>query len=201
MVSGLSAGGVATYYWVDYVKYHTKTSKVYGMPDSGMFISDYYSPIFKKQYALNRFMNLQKLVGTPTDSVDIPPPVQKCIDKTQNITYCKTSTVYLDYVESPLMIIESPYDQWAIDNIAGARCKTGDFWPYSLENCNATYLSAIEDYRNHILNQIKETKGDRKDVGIWAPSCVQHGFSFDASLVTDMYRIPTGTGQHLYEAI
>ena len=45
VMSGLSAGGVATYYWVDYLRTHTKTSKVYGIPDSGMFISNFYSPI------------------------------------------------------------------------------------------------------------------------------------------------------------
>ena len=41
VVSGLSAGGVATYYWVDYVQQRTKTSKVYGIPDSGMFIDTF----------------------------------------------------------------------------------------------------------------------------------------------------------------
>lgn len=75
VVSGLSAGGVATYYWVDYVQNRTNTSKVYGIPDSGMFMSDFNTPILGKQYFLNRFLNLQKLVGTPDDNDDIPPPV------------------------------------------------------------------------------------------------------------------------------
>ena len=96
-----------------------------------------------------------------------------------------TTTKYLDYVKSPLMIIESSYDQWAIDNIVYARCKSDKNEPYSLEKCNDTYRSAIEDYRTAILNQIKETKGNRKDVGLWSPACVQHGFTFTSSFVSD----------------
>ena len=49
VITGVSAGGMATYQWVQYLYEHTKTSKVYGMPDSGLFLTDYYSPIVQKQ--------------------------------------------------------------------------------------------------------------------------------------------------------
>ncbi len=49
-----------------------------------MFIQDFNTPILNKQYFLNRFLNLQKLVGTPVDIDDIPPPVEKCMQKTGN---------------------------------------------------------------------------------------------------------------------
>ena len=52
VLSGLSAGGVGTYYWVDYLKQNTKTSKVVGIPDSGVFIDDFFSPIAQKQVTL-----------------------------------------------------------------------------------------------------------------------------------------------------
>ena len=41
-------------------------------------------------------------------------------------------------------------------------------------------------------------KGDRADVGIWGPACVQHGYSFDSTLVSDKYKVPTTVGKHLY---
>ena len=44
-------------------------------------------------------------------------------------------------------------------------------------------------------------KGDRKDVGIWGPACVQHGYSFDWALTYSKYEVPTTTGKKLYEAI
>lgn len=44
-MTGVSAGGMATFEWSNYLFENTKTSKVLSMPDSGFFITDYYSPI------------------------------------------------------------------------------------------------------------------------------------------------------------
>ena len=44
-------------------------------------------------------------------------------------------------------------------------------------------------------------KADRKDVGVWGPACVQHGYSFDGTLVSSKYKVPTTTGKRLFEAI
>ena len=99
------------------------------------------------------------------------------------------------------MIIQSPYDQWAIDYIVLANCKTNEGQPYSIENCNSTQRAAIQDYRKAIMKQIYDIKKDRKDVGIWGPACVQHGYSFDETLVNSQYKVPTITGKRLFEAI
>lgn len=53
-MTGVSAGGMATFQWVQYLKEHTKTSKVYGMPDSGLFLVDYYSPIVHEKVVRTR---------------------------------------------------------------------------------------------------------------------------------------------------
>lgn len=45
VMTGVSAGGMATYEWTNYLMDNTKKAKVYGMPDSGFFITDYYSEI------------------------------------------------------------------------------------------------------------------------------------------------------------
>ena len=45
IISATSAGGIATFFWANYLFDNTKTSKVYMMPDSGVFITDYYTPI------------------------------------------------------------------------------------------------------------------------------------------------------------
>jgi len=44
-MTGVSAGGLATYFWSNYLVENTVTSKVYAFPDSGMFLTDYYSPL------------------------------------------------------------------------------------------------------------------------------------------------------------
>ncbi len=45
VVTGVSAGGMAVYQWSNYIYENTKSAKVYSIPDSGFFITDYYSPI------------------------------------------------------------------------------------------------------------------------------------------------------------
>ncbi len=57
---------------------HTKTSKVYGIPDSGFFITDYYSEIAHEKLVRNRAMNLLNLINNYTE---MPDPIQKCLQK------------------------------------------------------------------------------------------------------------------------
>lgn len=49
VLTGVSAGGIGTYFYSNYLVQNTKTSKVYAIPDSGLFITDYYSPIVGAQ--------------------------------------------------------------------------------------------------------------------------------------------------------
>lgn len=45
IMTGGSAGGIATFQWSNYLYEHAVTSKVYSIPDSGLFLMDYQSPI------------------------------------------------------------------------------------------------------------------------------------------------------------
>lgn len=45
IVSGKSAGGIATYLYSDYFYEKAIKAQVYSVPDSGLFLTDYYSPI------------------------------------------------------------------------------------------------------------------------------------------------------------
>ncbi len=49
VITGVSAGGIATYLYSNYLFEHTKTAKVYALPDSGLFITEFYSPFVKMQ--------------------------------------------------------------------------------------------------------------------------------------------------------
>lgn len=44
-------------------------------------------------------------------------------------------------------------------------------------------------------------RGDRKDVGVWAPSCVQHGYTDMRSFTDSRYKIPSVNGPMVSEAI
>ena len=45
VITGVSAGGLATYFYSNYAYERAKKAKVYAIPDSGYFNTDYYSPI------------------------------------------------------------------------------------------------------------------------------------------------------------
>ena len=67
VITGTSAGGAGAASWVQYVADNTKKAKVYGIPDSGIFLIDYYNPITKKQDSRNALAIRQKMIGNMDD--------------------------------------------------------------------------------------------------------------------------------------
>lgn len=55
---------MATYQWVQHLQENTVTSKVYGIPDSGLFLVNYESPIVHEKVVEIRAENLFKLIGS-----------------------------------------------------------------------------------------------------------------------------------------
>ena len=47
VLTGASAGGMATIYWLNYLQEKTVTSRVLGIPDSGMYLFDYPDPVLR----------------------------------------------------------------------------------------------------------------------------------------------------------
>ena len=45
VITGVSAGGVATFLYANYLLSNTKTSKILAIPDSGLFVTEFYSPL------------------------------------------------------------------------------------------------------------------------------------------------------------
>lgn len=64
MMTGVSAGGMATYEWTNYLMQNTKKAKVYGIPDSGFFVTDYFSQIAQQKVLRDRAYNLLNLVNS-----------------------------------------------------------------------------------------------------------------------------------------
>jgi hypothetical protein len=73
LVTGISAGGLAAFTWVDYVRNRSVSKNVYAAPDSGIFLD---SPNFnsKQHEYRNMFMNLFKLSNTESN-----PPNPECV--------------------------------------------------------------------------------------------------------------------------
>lgn len=82
---------------------HTKKAKVYGIPDSGFFITDYYSEIAQEKLIRNRAINLLNLINSKDE---MPEPIQKCLDKPGlDIVDCLNSGNYIEFLRAPLLIV------------------------------------------------------------------------------------------------
>ena len=62
VITGVSAGGIATYLYSNYILAKTITAKVYSIPDSGLFLTDYYSPLAGYKIIRERARGLLELV-------------------------------------------------------------------------------------------------------------------------------------------
>lgn len=62
-------------------------------------------------------------------------------------------------------------------------------------------MEFIEDYRNQMIGALKQLKRQRKDVGLWSPACSQHCFTGTKTFTDPNFKVPTGTGKMVYEAI
>lgn len=67
VITGVSAGGMGTYQWVSYLSSQTVTAKVMAIPDSGFFITDYYSQLAQSKVLRGEIANLIKLVNVEQD--------------------------------------------------------------------------------------------------------------------------------------
>ena len=102
-----------------------------------------------------------------------------------------------------MLIIESPYDQWSIQNLLIAKCasREKDKEAYEIKKCDDGTRAVIEEYRKATVNAFYEMEAAKKQLSLWAPSCVQHGFSSSDSLTSDNYRVPSKSGVTLAEAM
>lgn len=121
VMTGVSAGGMATFQWSNYLMEHTKTSKVYAVPDSGYFITAFYSPLAQQKVLKERAMNLLNLVGSVPE--ELPGPIQKCLLKPGiDIVDCFNAANYAEFLTAPMFLIESPIDEYSLSNIVIVRC-------------------------------------------------------------------------------
>ena len=98
VITGVSAGGMGAYQWVSYLQKNTVTAKVMAIPDSGFFITDYYSPLAQRKVLRDQMSNLIKLVNVDPESEKyLPEPIQQCLDKPvwMDLVDCYNSANYV----------------------------------------------------------------------------------------------------------
>lgn len=124
-VVGGSAGGLAAYYWVDYIR-ENSIGNVFGIPDSGIFLDVRNFETGNFDYR-SRIMNVAKL-GDEWD-----PPNKACVAANQNEKWkCLMAQYIIPFVKSPIFIIQSLYDSYSIPSVLGVNCIDDDL---SISGC------------------------------------------------------------------
>jgi hypothetical protein len=140
VITGVSAGGIATYLYSNYLVEHTKKAKVYAIPDSGLFVTEFFSPLTGIQTIKLMAENLFALIQDEGTGFPLP----ECLKKYNNeYFHCYNAANLAPYLKAPMFIVESAYDQFSIDNIVVALCKTNKNPPYSIKDCDSTQMRAI----------------------------------------------------------
>lgn len=193
VVTGISAGGMATYYWANYVYDNSINKQVVAIPDSGLFLVEYVNSFGSSlsEYIINLF----KLMD---NDVDLPMPECKTAFPDDPMQ-CYSANNIAKFIKPPIFIIESQYDMWSIKNILWLTC-VGSKTVGTMTNCSQSDINSVELYRTQLLSAIREFSL-KKSFGVWAPSCIQHGFIGSSSLTSPSYKIPTNTGTTIADAL
>jgi len=72
VLTGVSAGGMGTYFYSNYLVEHTKKAKVYAIPDSGLFMVDYFSALANAQIMRLAASPLMNLINPENAAFPIP---------------------------------------------------------------------------------------------------------------------------------
>lgn len=196
MVTGESAGGIATFIWTDYIYERSSNKKVYSFPDSGLFITNYPNPKTGLPILTPKIRALFDIVNN-----EISVPMEECYGVTKDNMECMNFSASAKYFKAPLFIIESAYDEYSLSVILTERCMTESVHgSFSMDKCDQNSLKDIAAYRNATLTAINNFTS-LKAFGAWVPACVQHGFSHeDGAWNGATYKIPTSTGSTLAHA-
>ena len=69
---------------------------------------------------------------------DYPTPLKKCYEIKKNWGSCMDPTNYAQYIDAPLFIIQSTYDQYVISNfLEDNKCVKNKVPPYEIQSCSA----------------------------------------------------------------
>jgi hypothetical protein len=182
VIGGCSAGGVATYFNIDWWRLHLpQSSTVKGLPDSG-YIMDYPSTIGGQELhaqLLWIFHQMNASDGLNQDCIT----AHKSSGDTEKCIFIPTGAAY---VRTPMFPLQSQYDSWQVQNILRT------------ENVND-----INTFGQALENSFKETVTSKSQHGAFFDSCYHHCGEWDSIVIDgtrsgDAFKKWYQTGQGSY---
>ena len=174
VVTGTSAGGIATYLWSNHVRLMlARPENVLSIPDSGVFLN--YTTFGSEEYLLNTLvLNNFKLAN-----IDEKTPLNFCNLKYKNQEY---KCLFFEYsytsLDSRTLIINSEYDSWVINNTLQTHCLTPGSSGETLEQCSSAQKEYIERYHQKFRDVMEYYKMVSRH-SLWSIGCSNHGYTFE----------------------
>ncbi|KAL0490366.1 notum [Acrasis kona] len=163
VVSGGSAGGIATFLHSGFIADYLQGVRVVSAPDAGFLPVDQNSAVAK---SLNWLVENMNISGTSDY-------LKECISKSpkNKLWQCMSGTYLYSKMKMPTFISNSALDSWQLTNIAGL----GKECIKTPSKC----MSKLTDWQKHFMNVLNNTLGSNPNSynginGGYNPSCIQH---------------------------
>ena len=186
VLSGHSAGGLATFLHADYVAALLPKSVVSfsAAPDAGFFLDHpdvYGRPTF------GRAMRASFRLANASSAL-----YAQCKRSHADPFDCVFPQHFAQYIQTPLHVIQSQYDSWQLSNILRLTCDP------PRGTCNASMLATFQRYHEtekHALNASGLYGPSRGQRSAWNDACIAHSQAYYGQYMdNEAWKVPALTG-------
>jgi hypothetical protein len=174
VITGTSAGGLATYFHIDMISKLFPNTRVVGIPDAGYFMD--VSDIEGHPYIREKYQYVFKMQNA-SGGVN-----QACIAaySAADAWHCFFAPYTFPHVKTPLFIVNTPYDTWQLSNIL-VPPDDGQNWDSCINGqtqCTNEQLSTFQKFHDNVLLSF-QSQGvlNRPGNGAFIPSCFIHALT------------------------
>eukprot|EP00747_Dinoflagellata_sp_TGD_P183632 gnl/TRDRNA2_/TRDRNA2_38625_c0_seq1.p1 gnl/TRDRNA2_/TRDRNA2_38625_c0~~gnl/TRDRNA2_/TRDRNA2_38625_c0_seq1.p1 ORF type:complete len:469 (-),score=34.34 gnl/TRDRNA2_/TRDRNA2_38625_c0_seq1:128-1534(-) len=165
VLTGHSAGGLATYLHADYVRQKLPASLGFyaAIPDAGFFLD---APAMDRQHHFGEQLRKTFSLANASGSFN----TQCTAEHSDTPSDCIFPQHFAKYVNTPLFVIQSQYDKWQLRHILKLKCDPpkGD--------CDDAQLKMFHQYRSRMMAALNASDllHVRSGHGIFSEACITH---------------------------
>lgn len=196
LLTGSSAGGVATFIWSNYLRQLLNNPYALSVaPDSAMFMR-YPSSKSSEELIYVGMVNFYKFAN-----IDEKTPLDLCNRANPGSEWkCLLFQYAFAAIQPRALVIHSEYDSWMINNLLEIDCLSEGEVGDTLTKCNTQELAYIQGYRSKLLEYFNNFLMFSKN-SVWAISCAHHAFIFDDKFYSNQrQKAPVGNGITIRQA-
>jgi hypothetical protein len=195
VLSGHSAGGLATYLHADYVRAQLPSSLAFyaAVPDAGFFL-DHAVYGSSSDFHFGDGMRLTWGLANASHSWS----AQCVAAHSSRPSDCIFPQNFARYIETRMHVTQSQYDAWQLPNILRLGCDPpkGD--------CNASQLASFQQYRLDGMAALKAAGlyEARHGYGIWNDACIAHTQGYYGDYMDNtLWEVPSSSGMTLAHSL